>query len=263
VGSAERAVQDGRLRTAKYLYERALAAYPQHRPLLHYNLGYCCEQKMADGEAARAHYQLAIESRIRAEGIIPKMNIDLVEANACENLMLLSLSYDEYEKWASCLEQLQPGEEILHVQRVHVREMNERGLPWWRALDAFCDNYYSFTDQRRNPGLYAKAAATYGLVIMHRHTLRVPPDEYRRIVGLYGSLVGKACAEYGEAMGRSRAGVDFSEIREMVRRALAIIEKCTDEVPGDVKMKELRTTLERMNPQMDDSLGKPQQGSIA
>ena len=53
---------------------------------------------------------------------------------AAENLMLLSLSFEEYERWAEELRRLQPGNPILSGHRPAVLQAQEAGQPWWGVL---------------------------------------------------------------------------------------------------------------------------------
>lgn len=243
--SAQQALRLGRVKTAKELYETALVNYPEHSLMLRFNLGYVSEQVLCDGSNARTEYQLALASDSGRTPILDCSPIETVEANACENLMLLSLSYDEYEAWSQRLEQLRPNEKILRVQRLQVREMNERGLPWWCVLDWFCDNYCDFIDPASDAGLYAKAAATYGLIIENREAMRVPHDEYRVRAGLYGSCIGKVCSGYAGDMERLYGTALLGEIQPIVERAVVFIDDCAGEFPADKRLHDVQRLLYR------------------
>src|SRR5512147_792792 len=123
--------------------------------------------QIGDGVGARAAYERALAGRSQSAGLVRGSGLDELEANVCENSMLLSLSFEEYELWASRLEKLQPSNPILGVQRPRMIELRERGLGWWAAMLVIAKSGYD-ADPAKDPGRYAAAASVLQLLLLNR-----------------------------------------------------------------------------------------------
>lgn len=241
--SAQRASSAGRVRTASVTYQTALDDYPEHSLQLNFNIGCVCEQLLADGIQARKAYQAAVDSKAGRMPIHGFPPVYIVEANTLENLMLLSLSFDEYEDWAARLERFNSQVKILHVQRAWVRKMYKRGLPWWRVLDRFCVNYSDLTDSSSDAGQYSKAAATYGLILAHRQVFRVPRVEFHQRVLRYGINILAACEGYRTRMGSTSRFQLQRELQPITEPAIAFIDDFAREFRSDPKLQRIQREL--------------------
>jgi hypothetical protein len=103
------ALADARLlRSARAIYENTLATARNRveRAFCSFQLGALYWSAIGDGLRARALFRQTFT--LCSEGELDSTNTPPLAANSAENLMLLSLSYDEYEQWASQLRRLQP-----------------------------------------------------------------------------------------------------------------------------------------------------------
>ncbi len=110
---AERAGEEGRIRTARDLFERLVEAFPQHGIVLNYNLGCVYRSMVGNGTKARECYQRALKAPSPVPEDPNNETVNTVRANCMENLMLLSLSYEELHDWERQLARLQPENEYL------------------------------------------------------------------------------------------------------------------------------------------------------
>lgn len=235
---AECAGAEGRIRTARDLLERLIEAFPRHGILLHYNLGCVYRSMVGSGTKARECYQRAL----RAPSPVPtdpnNEMVNTVRANCIENLMLLSLSFDEFHDWERRLAEIQPDNDILKKHSVAVRENEERGRAWAEEMMVQASSYFS-ADPQKDAGLYAEAASTFELLLSNRQRLRVPRATYRIALISYSALVMKACAKHGAAMEISHGGKhDPRELLFIMEEARPFIQAYVDEYPDDSRARE-------------------------
>jgi|GEM_PF-2859574 len=230
--AAEKASTEGRLRTARTLYQEGLSRFPEHTLFLGYNLGALLQMSAGDGKGAREAYEKALAGSARSTHLLRAAGLEELEANVCENMMLLSLSFDEYEDWAARLEKRQPENPILRDQRPRVRELRERGHAWYSAMLVTAKSGYD-ADAAKDPGRYAASASILQLLILNRAGLRVPRDEYRFAVVSYGALAAQACAACALAMTGAGREEDLGECDFVIRQALPLVEEFAAANPAD------------------------------
>lgn len=211
--SASKALGEGRVASALQAYETALTVMPDDTAALHYNLGCIFDRSVGDGLAARKHYAAALA----APGISGR---EAISACCYENMMLLSLCYDEYEQWARQLQRIRPDEPILSGQWPSVRRSAEEGHPWWEVMDGFTSAYYNFHDPSRDQGLYGKAASVHSLIIDHRDEMQLDLNNYWSVGGQYGAEVLKLSAMHGLATENLQMVVDPRELRPVLQGAV-------------------------------------------
>lgn len=229
--AAEAAVSGGRLLTALTLYGEGLTRFPEHTLYFAYNLGALLQMYVGDGKGAREAYQQALAGRRTSDGLLRPYAPNQLEADACENSMLLSLSFDEYEGWAERLEKLNSSNPILRVQRPRIRELRERGHGWHMAMLSLAKTGYD-ADPARDPGRYAASASILQLLLLNRRQLRVPRDDHRFAVATYAALAVQACGVCGMAM--ARAGrEDLHECLFVAEQALPLVEEYVAANPDD------------------------------
>lgn len=112
-------------------------------------------------------------------------------AYTCENRMLLSLSYDEYDRWATALRELSPDEPILHGQVPLIHQHQSSGAPWSEQLEMIATSYYNRNDPKLDPGKYGRAAGTYELLLANRRQLRVTRQDWSNVIYEYVALMEK------------------------------------------------------------------------
>src|SRR5437868_610079 len=121
---------------------------------------------MGDGVMARQHFTAAAEQA--RTSAVPTSMVRQFHANSCENMMLLSLSYDEYEQWAAELETVEPTNDILRGQRPRIRSFRDEGQPWSFVMLVIAQTYYDRGDQTKDRGRYACGLATFRVMVTHR-----------------------------------------------------------------------------------------------
>lgn len=233
--AAETAAIEGRVRTALTCYEEGLSRFPEHTLYFGYNLGALLQMQVGDGTAARAAYERGLAGRAQSAGLLRAAGLDELEANICENSMLLSLSFEEYELWASRLEKLQPENPILIHQRPRVRGLRDRGHAWWAAMITIAKSGYD-ADPAKDPGRYAASAAILQLLLLNRSQLRVPRDEHRFAVISYAALTVQAWSKCGVAMVEAGLDEDPREFAVVLEPAVPLVEEFAAANAADAKM---------------------------
>jgi hypothetical protein len=210
---------------------------------------------MGNGVEARRLYEQAISERYRTDKITPHKDqqefLDQIEANVCENLMLISLSYEEYDEWANRLQRLQQNAAILSGQRPKIHELRDQGYPWSHAMQVIAaSSYQSDPHTKKGSGRPANAASTYQLLIKNRKSLRLPRNEYRLVIITYASLISMVWAECGNKMETTLGRVDPDEFNSIITDALPEVEEYVNTNPTDSKGQEvldhMRTGLKRI-----------------
>lgn len=220
--------ETGQLKTAREMYERILHEYtsPQDQAWIYYQFGALHWSETGDGTEARRLFELAIEKiESSAASDIAAIPYPL-EAYACENLMLLSLLDDEYDRWSDRLERLQPTNPTLREQRPIVQLMRESGEPWSAVMLAIAHTY---CDPEVGALQYSRAAAVFQLMLKNRKQLRLPRKIWGEVAGFYTAVIVRlvmACAQ------KSRAQTidDFIFIAEEAR---PLVEEYLDANPMD------------------------------
>lgn len=169
-----------RLRTARDELRSLLGRVdePLLRASLGFQLGSLCWGEIGDGVESRRLFHEAAELLATTWSLTLSPDTQTLAANCCENAMLLSLSYDEFEMWATRLEALQPANAILSILRPRIREQQEAGHAWSRIVLEM-SRAYTAADRADSTGRHACGAATLHLVLANRRELRVPRAEWR------------------------------------------------------------------------------------
>jgi len=234
---AETMIDQQRMRSAKRFYEEALCQYPEHKLCIAFSYGALNQMFLGNGEEARRLYQLAISNRSKSDGLVQSETLDQLEANTCENMMLLSLSYEEYDTWANRLEKLQPQNEILSQQKPLIRGHQDSGFPWSAALQWIAKSNWD-VDPSKDPGMYGAGASIYQLMLKHRGQLRTPRDEHRAVAGVYAALLTKIWANCGSMMESALGAADPEEFNFILTDALPLVEEYAKANPADEKIQE-------------------------
>jgi tetratricopeptide (TPR) repeat protein len=222
--------QQGRFRSVIGQTEELLARHPEHTPYLAYNLGELYQRQVGDGEKAHSCYERGLTGFDFSKGVIQPGMLYQIEANTCENLMLLSLSYDEYDCWASRLEQIQPQNTILSVQRLIVQNMRKHANRWSDVMFWMAD---SFKPELPDSPYLGGAASIYQLLAIHSKELRLYPKIRRKAILQYGMLAISIAARSDRTMQIARIRPDPHEYRFVLEAALAMVEQVTAADPTD------------------------------
>ena len=214
-----------------------------------YNIGAVFWSYIGNGEKAREFYQLAVKEAEKT-GIIKvdKVFLSMI-ANACENLMHLSLSYEEYFEWTDKLRKLQPTDDVLRGMVPQIREAQERGIPWSHTLESIAQQSYNRNDPSLDRGEYARAASTYHLILINLKVLRLPREAWSRIIYEYGTLVLRVASDARIKMESSHQSQDTKESTVLVQDAKLLVEEYFSTNPSDDNVQFL---LDKMNGYIED-----------
>jgi hypothetical protein len=146
--------------------------------------------------------------------------------------MLLALSYDEYERWASLLRELRPTAPILTGQYPKFMEAKREGRPWSDILRSIASSYYH-DGAPNDPMLWSEAAATYQLILTNRKQLRLDRTMWGRVAARHGTLclrvASRVCAA-GSSVGAPDCPEDPSPV---VAASLGFLEEYVAANPND------------------------------
>lgn len=225
-------VQSRQLLTARVEIEREIAR-SSDSPLkvqLLVQLAQLNWKDIGNGVQAREVYVAAI----RMAGLFSDAEAARTQAYCYENVMHLSLSFDEYANWADNLKLLDPGNDIFRGQVDEVDRARDRGIPWADVMDNIASSGYNRNDAARDKGRYGQAASLYHLVLVNRKQLRLPREDWERIVYEYGALVLRLATD-AERNARKvlKRAVDPKEYRFIVQDALPLVEQYAAQHPNE------------------------------
>ncbi|MEI7845037.1 MAG: hypothetical protein WCK35_04445 [Chloroflexota bacterium] len=202
LGKSEKLADAHKIQSARAIYDEMIALDfdPETQALNLYNSAVFHMDYLVDGVKAvdlfdKTYQHYANHPEINS---LPKIGEFL--AYTCENRMLLSLSYDEYDLWADRLRALRPDEAILLGQVPIIHEKREAGMPWSDMVQMIATSYYNRNDPQLDPGLYGRAAGVYQLLLENRRKLRLNREDWAKVVYEFGALLEKLNMECMRAM---------------------------------------------------------------
>lgn len=206
-----------------------------------YNLGCLYRGAIGDGVTARSSF-IAVNEIFAGLGTLPD-HIKQFWPNACENLMLLSLSYDEYDKWAGEVRRLAPSADILRGQVPQIVAMRERGLPWHEAMEEIARGYYSLSNPQRDHQMYGDAASLYHLILTHRKELRVDRQGWTRAIDEYVNLTQRLGADTAAQARRLNPLLDLREFVPMCVAPFSLMDEYLSANVGHAGVMKLRDNM--------------------
>jgi uncharacterized OB-fold protein len=215
---------------------------PAALTLVRYNCGCLLRSAVGNGVRARACLIQATEQAAKVTNLHDSTKT--LWANACENLMLLSLSYEDYEHWADELKRLHPAADILRGQVPKILDRRDRGIPWSQAMAGMAEGYYSRSDPQHDAGMYGDAASTYQLLLAHRKELRLGREDWKRAINEYGRLCLRLSGDTAVAAEKQNPMTDPSESVPIVTDALPLVDEYLKANPNDDLIKEMRRSME-------------------
>lgn len=235
---AQLKTKQGYLSTAKATYEGALSQNPNaiEKAKIYYELGALHWRHIGNGEEARRCFQITVEECERLGNVA---EIKIIQRNACENLILLSLSYDEYGTWVEKAEILHEDKMKLKQHKEEVYGMRDRGLPWLELLHAQTDAFFQ-------QQLYASVAAICHLILMNRAKLRLSRDHWKGVALSYAEMILEIFRRCVFAMRNAGVKIDPDEWRFMAKDAIPLVSEYADQNPADAKAQELLEDLKSL-----------------
>ena len=216
---------------------------PATRGMVLYNLGCLYRSSVGNGVRGRSCFIEVCEQAARAP--VLHDTIRTLWSNACENLMLLSLSYDEYVRWAAELRRLHPSADILRGQVPQIIALRDRGLPWSHAMATMAEGYYSRSDPQHDVGMYGDAASLFHLLLTHRKELRLGWEDWKRAVNEYGRLCLRLGADTALAAEKKNPMIVPREFVPIVADALPTVEEYLNANPKDAAIGEMRDSMQQ------------------
>ncbi|MFZ4802163.1 MAG: hypothetical protein ACOYLR_09330 [Chlorobium sp.] len=208
-----------------------------------YNMGTIYWSGLGNGQRAREQFLETVRiiqgKQLQSDDEIVKT----ILANSYENLMLLSLSYEEYESWSQQLRKIQPGNDILRGQVPVFLNAREEGHPWSDMLQDIARSYYNRSDANSDRGYYGIGASTWHLLLTNRKMLRLGRVNWQDAVFEFGALALKITSDAKIAMERSTQGYDPSECLFIIDPAIRFVEEYLSVDPNDKQLGEIKTTL--------------------
>jgi len=237
---------NGRFRSALKMLEDTLKLTnnPAVSLICTYKMGAIHWSSLGNGSRARELYKKAVQ--IARSGQLPSEDVTVktIRANSCENLMLLSLSYEEYEDWSLQLRELQPKNDILRNHVPAVLNAGERGFPWSDILQDIANSYYNRGDSAMDPGRYGCGASTWELLLTNRKKLRLSREPWQRAVYEFGTLTMRIASDAITMMGKTPQGPDLDECLFMVDPAIQFSKEFLATNPDDEMILKLMENLE-------------------
>jgi hypothetical protein len=166
---------------------------------------------------------------------------------AYENLMILSLSFQEYEDWAEKLRSVSPEEGILKGQVPLIHENQEAGMPWSDMMRMISGGYYNRNDPANDPGKYGFGAGVLQLLLENRKRLRLSREDWSTALYEYGALMQKLGMISLRAM-EVQGHIDPHECRFFLENGrVRVDEYLAANQPNDV--------IQKLSTSMDELLG--------
>ncbi len=216
---------------------------PENLLLITYNMGAIHWWELGNGQRARELFLETVRI-IRGEQLQSDDEIvKTILANNYENLMLLSLSYEEYESWSQQLRKIQPDNHIFLDQVPVFLNAQEEGHPWSDMLQDIARSYYNRSDANSDRGYYGCGASIWHLLLTNRKVLRVGRENWKDAVFEFGALALRITSDAKIAMERSTQGYDPSECLFIIDPAIQFVEEYLSVDPNDKQLEELKTTL--------------------
>jgi hypothetical protein len=224
---------------------RRLTQIPDRRALASYNLGTIHWHSLGDGLSARREFLATIETFERnGYGQHPRLKV--IHANACENMMLCALSFDEFEDFAKRLDALAPKEPILTGLVPDVRANRERGDAWSELLFDFAARNYNRNDPKRDVGRYGQARSTYHLILTHRRDLRLSREDWRMAIYEFCALSMRMVSDCIKARGGDNDPDSPEEFLPILTEAIPLMDEYLDAFPGDEDHRKIRQNMEEI-----------------
>jgi tetratricopeptide (TPR) repeat protein len=204
-----------------------------------YNIGSIYWAQIGNGEKAREYYKLVV-SKAEKYGIIEVDKVfPSMVANVCENMMHLSLSYEEFFYWEDKMRKLQPSDNVLRTWPPIIRKGQLKGLHWSEILIEIAYSSYNRNDPSLDRGEYGRAASTFHLMLSHRKDLRYDREIWGHIVYEFGALAMRIADDAVIKMAHSKLPEDTEEFTFLVKDAIPFVEEYLQLNPSNINVQQL------------------------
>ena len=237
---ANRLREQGRVRSAISIYNELLngCSDVSAQGLLTWALGSLHWSDAGNGEESRRFFKENVALYEKHKELQKAEKAHLWAANSCENLMLLSLSYEEYDVWAEKLKSLQPKNDILQIQVPEVHESRDRAFPWVRVMQGIMAYPILQTGTPQSTGRVASGAAILQLILKNRKKLRVPLDVWQETVMNYTQAIVMTAEHCYTRINESGGVMDPDEFLFIVDDSIPLVEEYVRANPSNSEVQE-------------------------
>lgn len=242
----ERRIEQGQLKTALENL-MTIAAHSSTSEIIkakvRYDIGVLFYKHIGNGEKARIHFKtvadLCAQMVSTADRRIQQLNVF-----ALENLLLLSLSYEEFESLGDQIRTLSPSSETISMIN-GVREMKTKGSSWAEVMGFMGGHAFEQKD-------YPLVASIFQLMLAHRGGLRLSRKQWRGAVRTYGEAIRYILASHGDRIERERrvlsAGRRTSptEVVFLGEDALPVLNEYLNDNSSDDEVMEIKKDIEEV-----------------
>jgi hypothetical protein len=242
----------GNLETACQLFERCLQE-PAGDPFFAIGPAYALATfhwgEYGNGVVAKARFEFVIETGKSALAVCAMarklgkankldVNLDFAEkfipqqmGNAAENLMLLSTSYEEFDKWAEELRRIAPKEPILTELVPSVNAAREQGTPWAEQMFQRACSYINIGHfgSAIHP---ASGACILHLMLTNRRQLRMRQEVWQRAIMAYNATIYEIGYK-AEKLIRASKGNEAQELSGIQQFLVPLTKEYCDAYPQD------------------------------
>ena len=247
--AGEKLADAKRMQSAKVKYDAVLSLdlAPDDRALALYNTGAFYLEHLGDGIQARHFYEATVNHYEENPQLKSDFGVRKFLGWAYENLMILSLSYQEYDDWAEKLRVVSPEEGILQGQVPVIHEKQEAGMPWSDMMRMISGSYYNRNDPANDPGKYGFGAGVLQLLLENRKRLRLSREDWSTALYEYGALMQKMSMVSLRAM-EVQENIDAHECKFYIDNARSRVnEYLASNQPNDVIQKLSTSTDELLD----------------
>jgi hypothetical protein len=241
----ERLMDAGRYLPALAVLQRAREMYrdPLSRLFATYNIATLHWDKLGDGISAR---QEMLEAAKPGPAGANHPMFKLLRANALENLMLSSLSFEEFDRFTSELRDLDPEMPVVSGLPPIFHGMREHGSPWSSCLIycAICN--YDRNDPSIDRGRYGVGKSTYHLLLANRKQLRLSREDWRMAIYEYSALALRMTTDCMIRRGDDRDPYPPAEYLPILSSSYALVDEYLGAHPGDKRIREIRANMQAM-----------------
>lgn len=220
-----------RLRTLIRLWTTVLRWSPDDRlkALNSYQLGSLLWGDAGEGERSSDLFRHTIG--LSTKGPVADAGSRRLVANASENLLALSLSYDEYEHWASMLKVMQPNNVVLGIHVPRIQLLRDRGAPWALTMEGQARLFGAGLGA--GPSQFSIAAAILQRMLTHKHELGLSRQQWRRALDGYCLMISQVAGHCDLDMRRASEHYDPTEFSFILRDAIPLAQEYADTFPAD------------------------------
>ena len=251
-------LDSGRFRSGIAEMQEAFLAgqNPESRILGAYNVATAYWATLGNGENAVNYYRKLVEEAEKTG--VSNLTGDSIAmlGNSYENLMHLSLSYQEYFEWAEKLRAVQPQDDILRGMVPNIKKEQEGGFPWSQILEGLAHLCYNRSDPSKDRGEYARAVSTYMIILRNRKALRLDREAWGRITYEFGTLSLRMASDAMVKMDRAKIPPDPEEYIFLVQDAKVFVDDSHSANPAEPIVKTLVENMEGFLAAEEEALQK-------